>query len=199
MKSMLFTSTIILMIILAFIFTARCKNKSLENNSNTKISNIKQNSNSDMTLTSDNFNNDDFLPVKYTCKGEGVSPELSWYDFPKETKSFALIMEDPDTSSTYVHWLAYNIPVKTIPINIESIPENSREVPNAINVVNDSGKNQYSPPCPPEGIHYYNFKIFALDIDKLDNVNKSNFYAKISPHIIDQAVLSSKFQIEMNY
>src|SRR5579863_6365246 len=69
---------------------------------------------SDFVLKSSAFSNQKKLPVEYTCDGENVSPQLSWTGAPKETKSFALILSDPDApQTTFYHWILYNIPADT--------------------------------------------------------------------------------------
>lgn len=142
-----------------------------------------------MKITSINFQNNGNLPQKYSCDGEGKSPELTWSDFSQNTKSFALIMEDPDApSGTFVHFLVMNIPT-----NITFVKEGSLDIKNAKIIANSSGKNIYVPPCPPSGFHRYIFKIFALSTDMLDNVDKDNFYDQIKPYILDQAEIMAKY------
>src|SRR5690348_13490232 len=67
-----------------------------------------------MNIESSSFAQGQPIPQKYTCDGGDVSPELRWSKAPQETKSFALIADDPDApAGTWVHWVVYNIPVKT--------------------------------------------------------------------------------------
>ena len=143
-----------------------------------------------MNLISSNFQNGQELPKKYSCDGEGVAPNLQWSGFPAETKSFALIFEDPDApAGTFVHWLVVNIPTM-----ITSAEEGGVDISEGTAITNDGGSTAYIPPCPPSGSHRYIFKVFALNIEKLDGITKDNFQEKIKPYIIDQAELMGRYQ-----
>lgn len=122
-----------------------------------------------MRIISSVFNNKQKIPDKYTCKGEGVSVPLEFLEIPPETKSLALIMEDPDApSGTFTHWK-----VEGIDPTVENVAEGT--VPRGGTLGRTSiGSTGYVPPCPPSGTHRYIFKLFALD-EKLN--------------IIDQAIL----------
>lgn len=141
-----------------------------------------------MKIISSNFIANQQIPIKYTCDGEGLMPEISWSDLPPETKSFALIIEDPDAPmDTYVHFLVVNIPK-----NVTKIAQGTN-ISGADMIPNTSGKTSYIPPCPPSGSHRYIFKIFALDIEKLENVTKDDLYQLIKPHILDQAQITTLY------
>lgn len=117
----------------------------------------------DITITSNSFNNEDNIPSKYTCDGDNISPGLNWSNIPNETKSLAIIMDDPDApSGDFVHWLIYNIPA-----NVNNIQENSSTTKNLPDEVrfgtNSLGRIGYTGPCPPSGTHHYHFKIYALN------------------------------------
>lgn len=146
-----------------------------------------------MILNSHNLRNNEKLLAKFTCDGEKVCPDLHWSAFPKNTKSFCLIFEDPDAvgGKTFIHWLVINIPV-----NINGIEEGKPDIPNATALVNDGGSASFIPPCPPPetGKHRYTFKIFALNTPKVDGVTKENFYEKIKPYVVDKAELISHYQ-----
>ncbi len=63
------------------------------------------------TLESSAFKQGDLIPYKYTCDGDDISPALAWNNPPANTKSFVLIMDDPDAPmGTWDHWLVFNIP-----------------------------------------------------------------------------------------
>lgn len=144
-----------------------------------------------MKLLSNYVQNGEDLPIQYTCDGKGITPELTWSNFPDSTKSFALVCDDPDAvgGKTFIHWIIVNIP-----ITIQSIAEGAITLSIGQSIINDGGKNEYIPPCPPNGSHRYIFKIFALNIEKLDNVSKDNFYDKIKPFVVDQAELLTKYR-----
>jgi Raf kinase inhibitor-like YbhB/YbcL family protein len=121
-----------------------------------------------MMVRSVSFNAGGDIPASYTCKGEGVSPELSWEGAPDNARSFVLIVMDWDGPSpafrlgNFTHWILYDIPstVREIKSAITS-PELSQEKIDVGN--NSSDAAAYTPPCPPLGKHRYVFRIYALD------------------------------------
>src|SRR5579864_5346000 len=67
-----------------------------------------------LKLQSTAFNDGSSIPVKYTCNGNNISPPLSWKGEPNQTKSFVLIVDDPDApNGTWTHWIVFNIPATT--------------------------------------------------------------------------------------
>lgn len=115
-----------------------------------------------LTVTSDAFKDGQPIPVQYTCDGTDQTPVLHWSDPPSGTKSFALVIDDPDApSGTFRHWGVFDIPVSARSIG------GGRE--SGSEVTNDFGKPGYGGPCPPKGHgpHHYHFKLFALDTDRL--------------------------------
>lgn len=110
-----------------------------------------------MEITSPVFQNNSFIPEKYTCDGQNINPSLTINQVPSNTKSLVLIMDDPDApSGTWTHWTLWNISPDTHEIFENSIPHG------AIEGVTSDGQG-YSGPCPPAGTHRYFFKLFALD------------------------------------
>jgi Raf kinase inhibitor-like YbhB/YbcL family protein len=81
-----------------------------------------------ISVTSPAFKNQGEIPKKYTCDGEDIAPALAWSNVPEKTKSFALIVDDPDAPDpanprmTWVHWVVYNIPA-----GVTSLPEGVKE------------------------------------------------------------------------
>ena len=134
-----------------------------------------------LKLSSESIENKKYFSEKHVfngfgCSGENISPELSWSDIPKGTKSFAITAYDPDapTGSGWWHWVVFNIPV-----SMTNIPEGikSSEWPKGvIESVTDFGKTGFGGACPPKGHgkHRYIFKVHALSIDKLPLNNKTN-------------------------
>ncbi len=108
----------------------------------------------------------------FGCTGGNVSPELQWQNAPKETKSFAVTVYDPDapTGSGWWHWLIFNIPpsVMTLPANAGK-PESGLAPKGAIQSMTDFGQRGYGGPCPPVGNkpHRYIFTVYALKVDQL--------------------------------
>jgi Raf kinase inhibitor-like YbhB/YbcL family protein len=111
--------------------------------------------NKTLSIQSPAFEYNTFIPARYSCDGENISPELQIGNIPEETVSLVLIMDDPDApNGTYDHWLMWDIPVA------EKIQENTAP---GIQGNNSAMQPKYTGPCPPGGVHHYHFKIFALD------------------------------------
>ena len=151
-------------------------------------------------LSSPAFAPNGSIPSKYTCEGADISPPLEWSGAPAGTRSFALIVDDPDAPDpakpqrVYVHWVVYNIPPTTT-----KLPENaakSRLPTGAVQGSNDWGKQTYGGPCPPIGRHRYFFKLYALDTELtgLKNPNKGALEKAMQGHIIGNAELIGTYQ-----
>jgi Raf kinase inhibitor-like YbhB/YbcL family protein len=137
----------------------------------------------DMKLSCAEFKNNELMPKKFTCDGNDINPALVIEDIPKDAKSLALIMDDPDAPmGTWVHWVVFDIPVT------ERIEENS--IPGKQGV-NNSGAKDYGGPCPPSGTHRYFFKIYALDkqLGLAEGINKSDLEKAMQGHILAKAEL----------
>lgn len=120
-----------------------------------------------MTIISPAFEPGEEIPVEYTCDGENLSPPLEFYDVPKNTKSLALILDDPDApAGVFTHWVVWNISPETPEIE-EGVP-----VSGAVEGVNSAGRTGYTGPCPPTGTHHYYFRLYALS-DRIDLPNSS--------------------------
>ncbi|MGZ3723068.1 MAG: YbhB/YbcL family Raf kinase inhibitor-like protein [Bdellovibrionales bacterium] len=148
---------------------------------------------SDFTLKSTAFSNQGDIPVRFTCDGANVSPELSWEGAPKETKVFALIVDDPDApdpekpEKVVSHWVLYNIPG-----NVKSFAEGAKTFPRSTQQgLNYEGKTGYAGPCPPIGKHRYFFKIFALDgsVHFMVRPSKQDLEKGMVGHILAQSEL----------
>jgi len=108
----------------------------------------------------------------FGCKGGNVSPGLSWSNAPAGTKSFALLMHDPDapTGSGWWHWVVYNIPasVSSLPAGAGD-PQKSLLPAGAVQGRTDFGTPGYGGPCPPPGKpHHYYVRLYALKVARLD-------------------------------
>lgn len=135
-----------------------------------------------MKLSSKEFSHQGFIPKKFTCKGENISPELKITDIPAAAKSLVLIVDDPDAPvGDWVHWVLYDIPPTTT-----TIKENS---PIGIAGMNDFKKNAYGGPCPPSGTHRYFFKMYALDtkLNLPQGKTKKQIEEAMQSHIIERA------------
>jgi Raf kinase inhibitor-like YbhB/YbcL family protein len=131
-----------------------------------------------MDVSSAAFKHKDFIPRRYTCDGVNVNPSLNIDHIPKKAESLAIIVDDPDApSGTWVHWVIWNIPI------IHHISENNEL---GVQGLNDSGKHDYSGPCPPRGTHRYFFKIYALDrmLEIPESSDKRNLEQAMEDHIL---------------
>ncbi len=104
------------------------------------------------------------IPTEYTCSGADKSPPLSWTGAPASTRSFALIVDDPDAPrGTFVHWVVYNMGPGTTDLP-EGNPKSDPTTKGAKQGVNSLDRIGYKGPCPPPGApHHYHFRLFALD------------------------------------
>jgi Raf kinase inhibitor-like YbhB/YbcL family protein len=126
--------------------------------------NIPQN----MTMRSVSFNAGGDIPASYTCKGEGVSPQVSWEGAPDNSRSFVLIAMDWDVPApalrlgNFTHWILYDVPSTVHEIKSAiSAPELNQE--NILVGNSSSDAAAYTPACPPLGKHRYVFRVYALD------------------------------------
>lgn len=145
-----------------------------------------------MKITSSAFTHEGKIPQQFTCEGQDISPDLSWSDAPKETKSFALILHDPDAPrpNGFVHWVLYNIPASVTHVN-QDVSKNASVPELGLQGRNDAGKTAYMGPCPPSGSHRYFFRLYALR-DKLalgPRATYNEVIAAMEGKIIEQAEL----------
>ncbi len=154
-----------------------------------------------LNLTSSVFENGGYIPDRYTCDGKNYSPPLTWNQVPKGTKSFVLIVDDPDAPvGTWVHWIVYSVPsdLKGLEENIDKEKLNSS---GAKAGKNDFGRIGYGGPCPPSGqTHKYLFKLYALDQDITieEGATKSEIINQIQGRIISETKLIGFYQRRQN-
>jgi len=153
-----------------------------------------------LTITSTAFAPGSAIPTMYTCQGKDISPPLAWTEGPAGTKSFALIVDDPDAPDpaaprmTWVHWVLYNIDpsARGLPegVRTNALPAGTREG------VNDWERTGYGGPCPPIGRHRYFHKLYALDtlLPDLKRPNKAALEKAMRGHILAEAQLMGTYQ-----
>lgn len=149
-----------------------------------------------MVIFSTAFENGGFIPERYTCKGEDISPPLSWIGVPPEAKSLVLICDDPDApGGVFNHWLLYNIPTTTT-----SLPEGIPPLPTlpdgSTQGFNSFGKIGYGGPCPPSGpAHRYFFRLYALDktLELPPKARKPEVLKAMEGHILAVAEIMGRF------
>ncbi|MGZ3497468.1 MAG: YbhB/YbcL family Raf kinase inhibitor-like protein [Vulcanimicrobiaceae bacterium] len=150
------------------------------------------------SLTSTTFKNNGYLPKstvydKAGCNGENRSPDLAWSGAPKATKSFAVIMHDPDAPAPggWYHWVVYNVPSTTHSFaTAEQIP------PNELGKTS-WGEIGYGGPCPPPGKpHHYHFTLYALDTAHLggDALTGPQVESAVRGHVLAQTTLTGLYK-----
>jgi Raf kinase inhibitor-like YbhB/YbcL family protein len=143
-----------------------------------------------MKLISPAFENNNGMPSEYTCDGPNIAPELNIEDVPENTKSLALIMDDPDApAGTWVHWVVWNIPSDTRTIAKGTEPQGTLGT-------TSFGKQGYGGPCPPSGTHRYFFKLYALDttLALKDGSTKEQLEHAMDGHIIEEVELMGTYK-----
>jgi len=153
-----------------------------------------------LVLTSPAFAHNGAIPRKYTCQGDDVSVPLAWSGAPAGTKSFVLIVDDPDAPDpkaprmTWVHWVLYNIPPTASglkeAIRPGELPQGTREG------FNDWKRTGYGGPCPPIGRHRYFHKLYALDtvLTAMDDPNKADLEQAMKGHVLAKAELIGTYE-----
>jgi Raf kinase inhibitor-like YbhB/YbcL family protein len=150
-----------------------------------------------ISLTSSAFQDGQPIPAQYTCDGANQSPPLSWGEPPQGTKSFALVLDDPDApSGTFSHWGAFDIPANLRKLDAGAGNSAGSSFAQA---VNGMGKIGYGGPCPPKGHgpHHYRFKLYALDVDKLGgaaNPKVDDVENAAQKHLLGQAQLTGMYE-----
>ena len=153
-----------------------------------------------LKLASTAFAHNGAIPRRHTCQGGDVSVPLAWSGAPAATKSFVLIVDDPDAPDpkaprmTWVHWILYNVPVSasSLPdgVRSSSLPAGTREG------LNDWKRPGYGGPCPPIGRHRYFHKLYALDslLPDMDTPTRTDLEQAMKGHVLDQAELIGTYQ-----
>ncbi len=135
------------------------------------------------------------IPVRHTCDGDDVSRQLTWSDAPEGTRSFALVMDDPDAPrGTFTHWVVWDIPPDT-----NELPEQVANGTIGISGRNSFGRTGYGGPCPPPAhdAHRYRFRLHALDVPSLGlaaGATREELDAKMTNHIIATAQIVGKYR-----
>lgn len=147
-------------------------------------------------LTTLSFQNEGVIPAKYTADGQDVSPALQWSDAPAQTKSFVLIMDDPDApAGTWVHWVVYDIPasVKELP---EGVPAQDTLSNGAKQGLTSFKAIGWGGPSPPPGkAHRYFFKLYALDtmLKLPPGKTKQEVEKAMQGHVLAEAIFMGKY------
>jgi Raf kinase inhibitor-like YbhB/YbcL family protein len=147
------------------------------------------------TLKSPAFENRASIPRQHTCDGKNVSPALSWTGAPEKTRSFALVMDDPDApGKTWVHWVVFDLPAGATGLP-EGVPPRPSIESGGLQGANDFGKVGYGGPCPPSGTHNYVFTLYALDGELAlpGRPSKAALLRAMEGHVLGQARLIGQY------
>jgi Raf kinase inhibitor-like YbhB/YbcL family protein len=145
-----------------------------------------------LSVTSSAFQPNGEIPKEHTCEGGDQQPPLAWSGAPAATKSYAVIVDDPDApdpaapKQTWVHLVVSNIPAA-----VTSMPAKS-----GVAGKNDFGKLGWGGPCPPIGRHRYFFKVYALDADNLgrEGMTNAELLTAINGHVLAKGELIGTYQ-----
>jgi Raf kinase inhibitor-like YbhB/YbcL family protein len=129
------------------------------------------------------------IPRQFTCDGAGESPALRWKNVPPATRSFALVMHDPDAPIDFTHWLVYDMPANASGLaqgasGHSAMPQGSAEGSNSF------GRRGYGGPCPPPGKpHRYVFRLYALDVrlNREPGLTREQLEGAIRQHILAES------------
>jgi hypothetical protein len=149
-----------------------------------------------LNVTSSSFSEGGAMPQRLTCDGEDISPNLQWRAGPYGTKSFAMVMDDPDAPIDFTHWIAFNIPASTRQLAEgasmhSTLPSGSAEGGNSF------GRIGYGGPCPPPGkLHHYIFRLYALDMSLTlpPGAEMNQVKAAIARHILAEGRIVGLYQ-----
>lgn len=147
-------------------------------------------------VSSSAFENGAMIPARYSGYGQDLSPPLCWERIPKDTRSIALICDDPDApGGTWVHWVMWNIPA-----GAQGLPERVPPTPSLADGsrqgITDFQRPGYGGPMPPSGTHRYFFRVYALDrpLDLPDGTTKADLVRAMQGHILAQGELMGRFR-----
>lgn len=153
-----------------------------------------------LSITSRAFGEGQPIPPRFTCDGEDLSPDLAWSGAPAGTRSFVLIVDDPDAPDpaapkmVWDHWLLYNLPADCAGLPAGVAPGDLP--PGTGEGINSWGRSGYGGPCPPIGCHRYFHRLYALDIvlEGLDHPTKDRLLLAMDGHILARTELVGTYQ-----
>jgi len=149
-----------------------------------------------LRIQSSSFSNGGAIPRRYTCDGSNDSPNLHWLSTPGETRSFALVMSDPDAPINFTHWLAYNIPASAREL-AEGASAHGAMPRGSAEGTNSFGRFGYGGPCPPAGKpHHYVFQLYALDVrlGLPPGVAREQLESAMSQHVLAEGQIVGIYQ-----
>lgn len=148
-----------------------------------------------LQLMSPAFPNGGNIPRLHTCEGADLSPALEWTGEPAATKSFVLIMDDPDApAGVWNHWLLYDIPN-----TVHALAQGLKPGTVGLSGTNDFGRPGYGGPCPPKGHgpHRYYFRLYAVDVPSLGlkaGARRAELDRSLRGHILAEAQYMGRYE-----
>ncbi|MCB9045922.1 MAG: YbhB/YbcL family Raf kinase inhibitor-like protein [Chitinophagales bacterium] len=142
-----------------------------------------------LEVTSKDFQDNELMPMKYSCEGNNTSPSLEVHGIPHKARTLAVIMHDPDAPITggFTHWVVWNMSTKSyIPGDFEDAEQG----------LNGAQKKGYIGMCPPSGTHHYNIRVYALDAKlKLKaNAGKADLEKAMKGHILAEGMITGLYK-----
>ena len=140
-------------------------------------------------VSSSAFKAGETVPRQFTCDGNDTPPPITLSDPPEGTRSFALIMDDPDApKGTFTHWLAYDIPAGSGDLQVDG----------GKTLLNSFGREGYGGPCPPpgHGPHRYFFTVYAIDVPSLalSGETRQDLEKALETHTIARAQVMGTYE-----
>jgi Raf kinase inhibitor-like YbhB/YbcL family protein len=148
-----------------------------------------------MKVSSAAFKEGEVIPKDFGCLGRNVSPALTILDVPANTKSVALLLNDPDArGGSFAHWLVYDLPVKEM-VLAEAQPKTNNLPKGGTQGRNDFKNIGYDGPCPPEGYHRYEFTAYALDslLGLPAGATRAELEKAMKGHVLKRATLMGRY------
>jgi len=135
-----------------------------------------------------------WIPVLHSCQGADLSPALEWSGEPSDTRSFTLIVDDPDApAGNWCHWLLYDVASQ-----VHNLAQGYKPGKIGLSGANDFGKPGYGGPCPPKGgPHRYFFRLYALDVHTLGlpaGIQRAELLRAMGGHTLAQVEYMGRFQ-----
>lgn len=141
-------------------------------------------------LRSSAFPNGGTIPERYSCDGEGLSPEIGWTHVPPAARELTLVVEDPD-AGRFIHWTLLRLSPRSLGVGVNQVPAG------AVETQNSAGKPGWTPPCPPKGDspHHYVFALYATDapLGLGKDASPDDVREAIAGHAIARGTLTGRF------
>jgi Raf kinase inhibitor-like YbhB/YbcL family protein len=139
----------------------------------------------DFRVSSPAFGTHGRIPERHTSDGEDTSPPIEWSGAPHGTRSFAVVVHDPDAPLVdgFTHWVVYGIPG-----DASGLAEGTQDHVSGQNSLGNAGYNGPAPP-PGHGVHHYYFWVYALDDDLglEPGLDRRALLERIEDHVVEQA------------